>query len=105
LIEDMTMEQTYITDNLGNPIPMGTERDPSAALHFALIGRVQDGTVWQASEIVGRGMRTRLTFTSYYTDESQTGHPMAWLLFRQMLAHEATARWEAELSAQQACAA
>ncbi|KRE90816.1 hypothetical protein ASG87_01385 [Frateuria sp. Soil773] len=99
------LSKTYITDVDGNELPIAATRNPNAAFHFAQVGVVPDGTVWRCDAIQGRAMTHRLTFTSYYAHASRTGHPMGWLLFRQMLAHEATAKWERELEAQHALAA
>jgi hypothetical protein len=97
------MERTYITDQHGQDL--GNLRiHPDAAFHFANMGTNAAGaSIWQASEIHHGHMRLtpRLVFTSYYNDSSRA-FPMAWLLFRQMLAHEATQAWEAKLKKEQA---
>lgn len=95
------MEHSYITDVNGIALPLSSERDPRAAFHFVQVGHVQNGTVWRASEIKGRGMRHRLTFTSYYDDSSARTWGMGRLLHEEMLNLEATARWEAKLAAEQ----
>lgn len=89
--------QTFITDAKGNELQMG---DPAAAIHFTLVGHIQDGQVWRADEIKGRGLRHRLTFSSYYRRASGTGHTLGFLLWHQMHAHEATAAWELKLAAE-----
>lgn len=86
---------TFVTDATGHEVHMGHS---NAAFHFARTGHVQDGTVWRASEIRGRHLSHRLTFTSYYLDARGTGHTMAFLLHHEMLALEATARWEEQLA-------
>lgn len=109
-IETPTMKSeelrtTYVTDAEGNELPITETQDPRAAFHFTQVGRITHGTVWRCDRITGRALVHRLTFSSYYAQASSTGHPMGWLLFRQMLAHEATAKWERELEAQHALAA
>jgi hypothetical protein len=104
----MTIEnlsKTYVTDAHGEELPITEIRDPRAAFHFTQIGTIKDGTVWRCDSISGRSMVHRLTFSSYYAHPSRTGHPMGWLLHRQMLAHEATARWERQLETQHVMAA
>lgn len=95
------MEATYLTDAIGHDLPLASERDSRAAFHFTQVGHTQNGIVWRACEIAGRVMRHRLTFTSYYNDQAARTWGMGWLLHREMLHLEATARWEAELASQQ----
>jgi len=97
------MERTYITDAKGNELalPLADERNPHAAFHFAQTGFVQDGIVWRCSEIHGRHLRHRLTFTSYYNDRAAKFWSMGRLLHNEMNQQEKVARWEAELAAQQ----
>jgi len=99
------MKSTYVTDEAGNELPITEQRDPAAAFHFTQVGVISDGTVWRCDAIHGRALSHRLTFSSYYAHESRTGHTMGWLLFRQMLAHEATSAWLRDLEAQHALAA
>lgn len=94
------METTYLTDASGNDLPLSSERDVRAAFHFTQVGHAQNGIVWRASEISGRGMRHRLTFTSYYNDTAARAWGMGHLLHHEMLQLEATARWEADLASQ-----
>lgn len=97
------MHSTYITDAHGND--QGNLRiSPDAAFHFELLGTNNAGAyVWRATEIHDGHLRLspRLIFSSYYNDSSRA-FPMAWLLFRQMLKHEATQAWEAKLKAEHA---
>lgn len=97
------MNHIYVTDNHGQDL--GNLRiSPEAAFHFALVGTNDAGAyVWRCTEIHHGHMRLtpRLVFSSYYNDSSRA-YPMSWLLFRQMLAHEATQAWEAKLKAAQA---
>lgn len=95
------MDITYITDSNGHDLPLTPERDFRAAFHFTQVGHVQNGIVWRCSEITGRVMRHRLTFTSYYNDQAARAWGMGKLLHHEMLAMEATARWEAELASHQ----
>ena len=96
------MNKTYITDEHGQDL--GNLRiSPDAAFHFALMGTNSAGAyVWRCTEIRNGHMSLtpRLVFTSYYNDSSKM-FPMAWMLFRQMLGHEATQAWEAKLKAEQ----
>ncbi|BFI94958.1 MAG: hypothetical protein RSP_04680 [Rhodanobacter sp.] len=92
------MNHTYVTDKEGNELST-TDRDPRAAFHFIQVGLAQDGIVWRASEISGRSMRHRLTFTSYYTESSAKTWSMGRLLFHEMNQQEQVARWEAGLIA------
>jgi len=95
------MERTYITTANGHELPMGSERNPAAALHFALVRHTSMGAqVWECREIRGRHLALRLSFTSRFNDEhvQRTGHPMGELLYRQMLKQEEVAAWENELA-------
>ena len=97
------MERTYITtaDGTELPMPAGTERDPNAKFHFAHQGTNSAGAqVWRCSEIQGRHLTHRLTFTAYVTDSSvRTYRTMGQMLFKQMLNHEAVAHWESNIAA------
>lgn len=95
------MNRTYITTAKGQELPMGSERNPAAALHFALVRHTNMGAqVWECREVRGRHLALRLTFTSRFTDEHvhRTGHPMGELLYKQMLKQEEVAAWEDELA-------
>lgn len=94
------MERSYITDNCGNDLPITHGTNASAAFHFAQVGHAQDGIVWRCSEIHGRHLSHRLTFTSYYDDRAAKTWGMGRLLHHEMLQQERVARWEAELAAQ-----
>ena len=97
------MERTYITDAHGQDLGH-RQIHPNAAFHFAHMGTNEAGaSIWRCTEIDHGHMRLapRMVFTSYYTDSCRA-FPMAWLLFRQMLAHEATQAWEAKLKREQA---
>lgn len=100
-----SIRKVYVTDAQGEELPLSDVRDPRAAFHFMQVGTIRDGTVWRCDTISARSMCHRLTFSSYYAHASRTGHSMGFLLWRQMLAHEATARWERQLETQHALAA
>lgn len=95
------MERTYITTSTGTELPMGQDRNPAAALHFAQVRTTAMGAqVWECRTIQGRHLALRLTFTSRFTDEHvrRTGLPMGELLYRQMIKQEEVAAWEEELA-------
>jgi hypothetical protein len=95
------METTYITTSDGHELQLTSERNPSAVFHFTQVGHVQDGIVWRCSEILGRHLRHRLTFTSYYNDKAARAWSMGRLLHHEMMQQEECAKWEARLAAQQ----
>ncbi len=95
------MERTYITTSTGTELPMSSDRNPAAGLHFAQVRTTSTGAqVWECRTIRGRHLALRLTFTSRFTDEHvrRTGCPMGELLYRQMCKQEEVAAWEAELA-------
>jgi len=93
---------THITDANGTELDLG---HPDAAFHFVQVGHIQNGVVILASEIQGRHLSHRLTFSSFYLDAASTGRTMGFLLHHEMLAMEATMRWEQQLAHDQHLAA
>jgi hypothetical protein len=102
------MNHTYVTDNQGTELPMGSAPNPDAAFHFEHVGNSSTGAcVWRCCECRhGHLVAHRLTFTCFCKESSIRGDwTMGRLLFRQMRAHEAVAEWEQQLAIEHAQAA